>query len=206
MDPFGRDWKLRLATNRDWHFGPTATFRLLVRRGMAELYLDDWLVNCYYLRGCGGCERISLGLLGRAEGNAVSGLKLWRTSLPGRPAASASSIYNDDYTAEKAVDGNPGTRWSSGLPYGKPEWLQIDFGAARTISKVVIRWEAFAKGYELLVSNDGRRWTSIYTTDRGHGGEETIDGLSAAGRYLRLNCLTRGTENGFSVWDLRTEP
>jgi hypothetical protein len=81
MDPFGGSWKVRLATDRQWQFGATARFRLLVRRGMLELYLDDYLVDCYYMRGLGGAEALRLGVLGDAKDSAVGDLKVWRMSL-----------------------------------------------------------------------------------------------------------------------------
>jgi hypothetical protein len=205
MDPFGGDWKPVLKTSRDWKFGPTVSFRLLVRRGMVELYLDEYLVDCYNLRGSGGCQTIRLGVLSNGKKTTVDKLKVWRMSLPGKVQATASSIYNDGFTAERAFDGDPNTRWSSGLPYNKPEWLQIVFEAPRAIHKVVIHWESFAKQYELLVSDDGQKWTPIYKTDQGKAGEETITGLEGKGRCLRLNCLKHGTNNGFSVWELRVE-
>ena len=167
--------------------------------------MDDYLVDCYHLRGSGGSQTIRLGVLGNGKNTTVENLKIWRMSLPGKVQATASSIFSDDFTADRAFDADPNTRWSSGRPYGKPEWLQVDFEAPRVIHKVVIRWESFAKQYELLVSDDGRMWTPIYKTDQGKADEETITGLEGKGRYLRLNCLTRGTNNGFSVWELRVE-
>jgi hypothetical protein len=120
MDPFGRGWECRLATDRDWQFDSRATFHLLVRRGMLELYLDDYLVNCYCLDGCGGCENISLGLLGSVPGNAISDLKIWRMSYRGKAKATASSIHTGDYAAGRAVDGNRGNRRPAAFPAASP--------------------------------------------------------------------------------------
>jgi hypothetical protein len=84
MDPFGGQWQCVLKTNRDWKFGPTAGFRLLVRRGMAELYLDDYLVDCYHLRGSGGSQTVRLGVLGDGKNTTVDNLEAWQMSLPGK--------------------------------------------------------------------------------------------------------------------------
>ena len=51
----------------------------------------------------------------------------------GRPAT-ASSTENAASPASAAVDGNPGTRWSSA--FGDPQWLQVDLGATATIGQV----------------------------------------------------------------------
>ncbi|MCX6878147.1 MAG: discoidin domain-containing protein, partial [Verrucomicrobia bacterium] len=65
--------------------------------------------------------------------------------------AAASSTFNAEYAAEKAVDGcwavsdpnpetGPSSKWVSGGGAG-PHWLVVDFGQARAIHKVVIRHE-----------------------------------------------------------------
>ena len=204
LDAFGGNWRAEQTADRERKVGPTAAFRLLVRRGMVEFYLDDELMECYRMTGAKGAEAVSIGALEGAGPPSVSDLHVWTMSLPGKVHATASSVYGDGYAAGNAFDGDPATRWCSGLPYGKPEWLQVDFGAPRPIRKVIIRWEtAFARGYDLQVSDDGAAWQTIYRTDEGHGGNEEIGELDATARYLRLNCRTRGTEHGFSVWALR---
>src|SRR3954451_10748317 len=55
----------------------------------------------------------------------------------GRPVI-ASSVETGATPAIAAVDGNPGTRWSSA--FADPQWIQIDLGAAATLSRVVLRW------------------------------------------------------------------
>ena len=213
MDAFGGNWRSEQTADRARKFGPTAAFRFLVRRGMVEFYLDDELMECYRMAGAAGAGAVSigaltdaasLGALGNPVEPPVTGLHAWTMSLPGKVHATASSVYGDGYAPADAFDGDPNTRWCSGLPYGKPEWLQVDYGAPRPIRKAVIRWEsAFAKGYDLQVSDDGVTWRTIYTTEAGRGGVEEITGLAATARHLRLNCRVRGTENGFSLWELR---
>src|ERR1700755_1246830 len=55
----------------------------------------------------------------------------------GRPAT-ASSVENAGPPASAAVDGNPGTRWSSA--FSDPQWLQVDLGSRATLSQVVLTW------------------------------------------------------------------
>jgi hypothetical protein len=57
----------------------------------------------------------------------------------GKPAT-ASSTESATFPASSAVDGNPGTRWSSA--FSDPQWLQVDLGANATITSVVLDWEA----------------------------------------------------------------
>src|SRR5262245_5718442 len=69
-------------------------------------------------------------------------------------SASASSVETASFPASYAIDGSMTTRWSSA--FSDPQWLSIDLGASRRISKVVLSWEAAASAsYQLQVSADG---------------------------------------------------
>ncbi|HEY1013679.1 MAG TPA: carbohydrate-binding protein [Herpetosiphonaceae bacterium] len=118
----------------------------------------------------------------------------------GRPA-SASSIENASLAAANAVDGSGATRWASA--WADPQWLQVDLGAARSICRVVVSWEAaYATAFQIQVSDDGASWSSIYSTTTGGGGTQTLN-VSGAGRYLRVYATGRGTPYGYSLWELQ---
>lgn len=51
-------------------------------------------------------------------------------------AASASSTWDSNYTADKANDGNLNTRWNSQQGRIQGEWLALDFGSQKTFDKV----------------------------------------------------------------------
>lgn len=66
-----------------------------------------------------------------------------------------------------------------------------------------LTWErAYGKAYEIQVSADGTQWTTIYATTSGDGGLDDLTGLSGTGRYIRLYGTQRGTQFGYSVWEL----
>ncbi|MEU9077688.1 discoidin domain-containing protein [Kitasatospora sp. NPDC048538] len=118
----------------------------------------------------------------------------------GRPAT-ASSTENAGTPAGAAVDGDPGTRWSSA--FADPQWLQVDLGAVRQVCRVVLAWEtAYGSSYQIQVSDDGSSWRTLYGTTSGKGGTETIP-VTGSGRYLRLNGQARGTGWGYSLWELQ---
>ncbi|MFD6981403.1 discoidin domain-containing protein, partial [Streptomyces sp. NPDC059956] len=58
----------------------------------------------------------------------------------GKPAT-ASSVEASGFEAGKAVDANAATRWASAEGVD-PQWIRIDLGAAHTISRVKLNWEA----------------------------------------------------------------
>ncbi|WP_119727066.1 beta-1,3-glucanase family protein [Thermomonospora amylolytica] len=115
-----------------------------------------------------------------------------------RPAT-ASSIESGAYPASAAVDGNSGTRWSSA--FSDPQWIQVDLGAAKSICRVVLHWEAaYGRSFQIQTSNDGSTWTPVHTTSTGTGGTQTVE-VTGTGRYVRMYGTARGTGWGYSLWE-----
>jgi chitosanase len=120
----------------------------------------------------------------------------------GRPATS-SSVESSALGPANAVDGKPGTRWGS-KEGSDPQWIEVDLGAASTITHVKLTWEAaYGKAYRVETSSDGAAWTSIYSTTTGNGGTDDLTGLSGTGRYVRLCGTKRGTSYGYSLYEMQ---
>jgi len=123
------------------------------------------------------------------------------TNLALNKPATASSQENSSFPASNAVDGNTGTRWSSG--FSDPQWIYVDLGATHTISKVVLNWEAaYGKAYQIQTSNDKTNWTTIYSTTSSTGGVQTLN-VSGSGRYVRMYGTQRATQYGYSLWEFQ---
>jgi chitinase len=121
------------------------------------------------------------------------------TNVAQGKTATASSTETTSYTANLAVDGNTGTRWSSA--FSDPQWLQVDLGSTQSICKVVLNWEAaYGKSFQVQTSNDAATWTTIYSTTTGTGGVQTL-AVSGSGRYVRMYGTVRGTTYGYSLWE-----
>ncbi len=115
--------------------------------------------------------------------------------------AVASSVEGTSKNAGKAFDGNMATRWASKSGVD-PQWIYVDLGKTYQLNKVVLKWEAaFAKAYQIYISNDGQNWSNIYSTNYGSGGTNTIN-TAAQGRYVLLYGNRRGTSYGYSLWEL----
>ena len=114
--------------------------------------------------------------------------------------ATASSVENTSFAAANAVDGNPGTRWSSA--FADPQWLQVDLGAAHTLSRVALNWEAaYASTFQIQTSADGTNW-STQATAAGAPGAQTLP-ISGSARYVRMNGTARATQYGYSLWEFQ---
>lgn len=126
-------------------------------------------------------------------------------------------------TAALAVDGNPGTRWSSNGGAAGEHWITVDLKKKYAISTVKLSWEtACPKNYYLKASTDGTNFYPIghYTTVPATSGNGSVyetytipSGVEA--RYLQMYSVENNTGYGTSLWEFeaygtcatnRTEP
>ncbi|MCR5255364.1 MAG: discoidin domain-containing protein [Acetatifactor sp.] len=114
--------------------------------------------------------------------------------------ATASSVENSSLSAANAVDANGNTRWASS--YADNQNLIIDLWQTTTVSSVKIAWEAaYAASYQVQVSNDYNSWTTVYSNYNSSGGTQTINFTPVNARYVKLYCIHRATQWGFSVYE-----
>lgn len=90
-----------------------------------------------------------------------------------------------------AADGNLGTYWQSKKTTGKnvlpSEWIVVDLENTATITSFELEWAAnYATSYSIQLSNDGTFWTTVFSTNTGNGGNDTIQLGSFFGRYVRM--------------------
>ena len=118
----------------------------------------------------------------------------------GKPTT-ASSTENAGTPASAAVDGNTGTRWSSA--FSDPQWLQVDLGTRANVTQVTLNWEAaFARAFQIQVSDNASTWTTVYSTTTGAGGTQNL-AVTGAGRYVRMLGTTRATQYGYSLFEFQ---
>ena len=109
------------------------------------------------------------------------------------PGFKASSEYDHSYQTPNAFDGDLSTRWASAASRAA-EFLQVDFGEVMPVSEITIIWEAaFARGYDIQVSDNETDWKSVVSVSNGKGGKVEHKGLNARGRYVRISCKNGNT-------------
>jgi len=119
----------------------------------------------------------------------------------------ASTVEDDNQAGvmrlpEMANDGNDASRWSS--QYADDQWLAVDLGALYLVNRVVLHWEvAFGQSYTIQLSKDSTTWFTATSITNGAEGVNNHPFDSAAARYVRIDCHTRGTEFGFSLWEVQ---
>jgi len=104
--------------------------------------------------------------------------------------------------AMTVADASLETRWSSG--YNDKEWICVDFGKAKTVTKIVIKWEqAYATSFEISTSNDAKDWKKLIQLDNQTGGTNEIAVPPTTCRYVKLLGLARvNADWGISIWEL----
>ncbi len=113
----------------------------------------------------------------------------------------SSGAENKALSAEKIVDGDIGTRWSSN--FADDAWITVDFGKSYKINKVALSWEgAYGKSYKIQTSIDGRAWTTVKDITDGKGGVETITFDAVSTRYVKMQGVKRALPYGYSLWEM----
>ena len=112
----------------------------------------------------------------------------------------ASSATGASKSASMVADGGAGSRWES--EYKDHQWIYVDLGKEEKIDNVVLKWEAaFAKEYDLQVSDDAKEWKAVYTNKEGKGGTEKIELEPVTARYVKLAGIKRATQFGYSLFE-----
>jgi serine/threonine protein kinase len=114
--------------------------------------------------------------------------------------AKASSVEGNGYIESKAFDRSMQTRWSS--LFSDPQWIYVDLGATYPVQQIWLYWEAaYGREYRIELSDDAVNWQTVYHETNGDGGLDIIS-MSGSGRYVQMYGSQRGTEWGYSLWEL----
>ena len=123
--------------------------------------------------------------------------------------ATASSVYNNVYTANRAIDGsfennggNDQSRWVSNRN-SNDEYIQIDLEANYDLTGVKLYWEGNgAKKYQILISEDGKTWQKVYLEENGQPGIANIPfNETVTARYVKMLGIECASKYGYSLWE-----
>jgi cytochrome c len=158
-----------------------------VPAGTQKLYL-------VFTGGAGALFDVDQFTLGAGGGPPQPGL-----ISQGRPATAATTEAPN--VAGNVTDGSTTTRWGS--QFADPQWVSIDLGSARSVSRVRLNWEAaFGRAYRIEVSTDNQNWSTVNTQTAGDGGIDDISFTATQARYVRMFGTQRATQWGYSLWEM----
>lgn len=123
----------------------------------------------------------------------------WGENIAYHKAVEVSSTEAWEYSGDKAVDADGTTRWSSA--YADEQYIIVDLGEARHLKGVKLAWEAaYASQYQIQTSNNYDDWTTVYSDYNAVGGNQRIE-FDATARYVKVYCIRRATQYGFSLYE-----
>jgi glucosylceramidase len=103
-----------------------------------------------------------------------------------------------------AVDDDASTRFTTGAAQQPGQFLQVDFGRAAPIGRVVFDTGAsigdYPRGFTATASVDGQRWWPVRTIETGQ--LTTLELRGGKSRYVRV-ALTAASDSWWSVADVR---
>jgi len=113
-----------------------------------------------------------------------------------------SGIENDVFSAANLTDDNAGTRWASN--FSDDAWFIVDLENVYKINEINFNWEeSYGKKYEIMVSEDGINYTSVFKEENGNGGVENISINPINARYVKFKGVERALPYGYSLWDIK---
>jgi hypothetical protein len=106
----------------------------------------------------------------------------------GKPAR-MSSQYSGTYPAANGVDGNLGSMFHT--QGEKNPWWQVDLQSSYALKTIVLhnRWPSYAdraRTIQVLLSQDGNAWTTIYRHNGTNFNDLTVDAGGRQARYVRV--------------------
>lgn len=117
-----------------------------------------------------------------------------------------SSVYDQDFKAEYAVDDNNGTLWKPKNNIGS-SWLQVDLGKAINVRSVHTQFEyaTWSYQYKIEYSLDGKTWKLYADKSRNtQHGSPMIDFGNVKARYLRTTVLhTEYPGLNKAIWNIK---
>lgn len=116
-------------------------------------------------------------------------------------SVTSSGVENDVFSASNLTDDNTGTRWASN--FSDDAWFVVDLEDVHEINQIKLNWEeSYGKKYEIMVSEDGINYTSVFKEEYGNGGIENILIDSVNARYVKFKGIERAIPYGYSLWDV----
>lgn len=128
------------------------------------------------------------------------------TTLPTAGWKATASASGPDDPPSSALDGDSTTRWSLGHGQTNGDWFQVDMGAVRSFSGLVIDSAGntgdFARNYQVYTSNDGIHRGSAVASGPGTGQLLRVVFPTISARYIRV-VITSNSGSWWSIAEFR---
>jgi lysophospholipase L1-like esterase len=103
--------------------------------------------------------------------------------------ATASATYSNE-PAGNMLDGNLGTRWSTGTAMVAGQYVTVDMGRQQGVDRITLDSGPsagdYARGYQVYLSSNGTTWGSAAATGSGAGQLADIAFATQSARFLKV--------------------
>ena len=161
--------------------------------------------TCSYLATQTGSYEQTYDCGGQTVTAKITVLPYSQVNLARNKPTEMSGSENGGTAADKAVDGDLETRWSS--RFMDNEWMAVDLGDCYRLTTVKLFWEnAYATDYDIELSDDGTNYRLAKSVTNAKGGVQTLDirdnGEPVEAQWVRVLCKSRNTGYGSSLWEV----
>jgi F5/8 type C domain/Malectin domain/PQQ-like domain/PQQ enzyme repeat len=122
-----------------------------------------------------------------------------------RTGWTASASDSTGGAPANALDGNTGTRFSTGKTLASGMYFQVDMAAAKTFDQVIMdsagSTNDYVHGYQIVTSNDGTNFGSPIASGTGAAALVQANFPAQTARYIRIVATSAGT-NWWSIAEL----
>lgn len=171
-------------------------------------YQDNWITE-----GIAGVDNPTYPMIGSKTHGSKTAAKLNTAVTSGANLCSGASILhtsgqtNVNEAAEKLIDGNLDTKWcsrssSESTFNGVMHSVKIDLGSKKTFNTYTIyntqSKENFANAseWEILVSEDGKTWTSVDYQNNNNNSVSSYNIGTQTARYVQIKIFNPGDSAG----------
>jgi len=156
----------------------TAQYIEVVQTGTAAFWWSIAEFNVYSSGGGGTSGSTSGASSGTSSETALS-----RTNW-----VASSSVPGT--TPSAALDGNSGTRWTTGADMANGMWFEVNMQSAQTFNEITMDSAGsandYARGYAVYVSNDGSTWGNPVATGTGTAALITVTFPTQTAQYIEV--------------------
>jgi F5/8 type C domain len=150
------------------------------------------------------CMNATVVSPGGLETNCTAKSSWVATAMP-TPPSKFDGIDNTLLQPQYAIDGNPATRYSSGMTMAPGFYFQVDLGQAKMVSGITVDTSEgvditdVAQAYEVDLSTDGTNFTMIASCMYPAAPMEVVNFTATMARYVRYK-NTAASATGATSW------
>lgn len=126
----------------------------------------------------------------------------------GAAVVASSTLEASGHGANSILDGRDATFWASAFDTVEPVVLTIDLGIHAHLMSAEIVWEYPAQDFSVSISEDGERWSEVFSTDTNIVKVTSFRLDSSPAKLVRLTLRAthpvHGTSNGRRLYGIRS--